>query len=171
MCNECTSCPAGRTTAQYQSCRPNPALSLPRPSRTPSLQALVFQDWPALAHNATAGILDWERDVEQRQRPALEAGYAAALAAGGEAAGSALLVQFTHSVVRQAVSLLERLAQEAAESLGLPGVPPDAELVGMLDAAAERYAFRAGRSSGALAGLRKGRPAAGAQGSETATVL
>lgn len=79
----------------------------PRPG---PVQALVFQDWPALAPAATAGILSFERDVEQRQQPAAERRYTAALAGGKEERAAVELARFTAAVVAQAGALLQRLA-------------------------------------------------------------
>ncbi|PSC67957.1 peptidase C69 [Micractinium conductrix] len=105
------------------------------------LQALVFQDWPSLATHAAAAIRGWEARVEREQRPAMEAGYAAAHAAGDVAAATAELVGFTRRVVRQAAALLDDLAEQAAAGLGLPGVPPAEGWLEMLKEAAEAYAF------------------------------
>lgn len=106
------------------------------------LQALVFQDFPALAPGSTAAIQAWEADVEARQRPAMERRYAAAAARGDEAQAAGILAEFTADVVAQASRLLQRLTGQAADALGLPGVPPDQELVAMLDAADRAYSFR-----------------------------
>ena len=79
--------------------------------------------------------------MEREQRPAMEAGYAAAHAAGDVAAATAELVGFTRRVVRQAAALLDDLAEQAAAGLGLPGVPPAEGWLEMLKEAAEAYAF------------------------------
>jgi len=100
-----------------------------------------LQDWLALAPATIAGIAALEGDVEARQRPAMEARYIAALERGEEAAAERELVRFTHSVVTQAAALLQGLAQQAATALGLGGIPPDDQLVRMLDTADHRYAF------------------------------
>ena len=105
------------------------------------LQALVFRDWPRLAPRATAAVVAFEDDVESRLRPAMEAAYLRAAAAGRQAAADEVLVSWTAGVVRQACSLLEALAAEAAAGLGLPGVPADEQLVAWLDEAEDDYNF------------------------------
>ncbi len=92
----------------------------------------------------------------------MEARYADAVAAGDARAAGAKLVGFTAAVVWQAGDLLEELTRQAAAALGLRGVPPDEQLVAMLDAAAERYSFRTSSTARSkLALVVPGRGAAG----------
>lgn len=89
--------------------------------------------------------MDWERRVEQRERPLFEARYAKALQHKGQAAATKLLVEFSHQVAREAGALLDGLTADAARRLGLPGVPSDAELLQLLNEAAETYSFEPAR--------------------------
>jgi dipeptidase len=106
------------------------------------LQALVFQDLAALLPGAAAAIQAWEADVEARQRPGMERRYIAAAAGGNETAAADILAGFTADLAAQASQLLRRLTRQAAQALGLPAVPPDDELLRLLDAAADAYSFR-----------------------------
>ncbi|KAL4425605.1 hypothetical protein ABPG75_009621 [Micractinium tetrahymenae] len=105
------------------------------------LQALVFQDWPALAPAAAQAIVDWEAKVEAQDRPAMEARYTAAWQAGDAAGATQELVSFTSAALQEAGQLLEGLAEAAAWQLGLPGMPSDDWLLERLEEAAEMYAF------------------------------
>lgn len=49
------------------------------------------------------------------------------------------LVDFTNSVVAQAGALLDSLTAQAAGTLGLPGVPSDADLLSMIKQADAKY--------------------------------
>ncbi|PRW58931.1 dipeptidase [Chlorella sorokiniana] len=109
--------------------------------RARRLQALVFQDWRALAPPAADAIVAWERQVERQERPAFEARYAKALRHKGKAAATQLLVEFSHRVAREAGALLDGLVGDTARRLGLPGVPSDDRLLQLLNQAAETYAF------------------------------
>ena len=65
----------------------------------------------------------------------------AALGLGDQAWATRELVAFTAAEVAQAGHTLDWLASQAAEALGLPGLPDADRLVQMLDEAAEAYAF------------------------------
>ncbi len=105
------------------------------------LAALMFQDLPALVPRVEAAVGGFNAGVEAEDRPRMQARYAAALAEGDELAAAAELARFTRRVARHAARLLEGLAEEAAEWLGLDGVPPDGQLVRWLDEATEAYLF------------------------------
>ena len=105
------------------------------------LQALVFQDWPALAPPAMAAIREFEQRMEEEDRPAFERRYKKLLKDRDESGARDELVAFTAGMVRQASDLLVVLTSRAAAALGLPEVPPDSQLVSWLDAAAEAYSF------------------------------
>lgn len=124
----------------------------------------VPQDWRTLAAPAADAIVAWERRVEQHHRPAFEAHYIKALQHQGDAAATKLLVEFTHQLAGEAGALLDALAADTARRLGLPGVPPDAHLLQLLNAAAEAYAFEPTSDDGLQSdrGLRRGKGAAGA---------
>ena len=109
--------------------------------RARRLQALAMRDWPALAPPAQAAIREWEADVEERRRPAMEKRYAAAVAAGDQAGADAELAEWTGEVAASAGDLLDGLAQAAAAQLGLNGVPADAEMRRLLFNATEAYLF------------------------------
>lgn len=79
--------------------------------------------------------------MEARDRPALERRYRAALGRGDAEGAAQLLGAFTRRLAREAGGLLDALAGRAARGLGLPGVPPDARLLQLLEQAAEAYAF------------------------------
>ena len=109
--------------------------------RARRLQALVMLDWPALAPGAQAAIRQWEADVEERQRPAMEARYQAALAAGDQAAADAELAEWTAEVAASAGDLLDGLAEAAAAQLGMNGVPGDGEMQRLLFNVTKAYLF------------------------------
>ncbi len=71
----------------------------------------------------------------------MEARYVAAWRAGDQSAAAGELVAFTSALLQQARAMLDALADDAARQLGLPGTPPDEQLLKMLDEAAELYAF------------------------------
>ena len=102
--------------------------------------------------------------MERHHRPAFEARYAKALRRQGEAAATQLLVEFTRQLAGEAGALLDALAADTARRLGLPGVPPDAHLLQLLNAAAEAYAFEPTSDDGLQSDRRvwRGKGAAGA---------
>lgn len=108
------------------------------------LQALVFRDWPRLAPPATRAITAFEAQVENVERPALEARYAAALRRpDGKRAAAAELAAFTASVAWRAGALLEEQARVAARGLGLlGGIPSDEVLLAWLVEAEATYHFK-----------------------------
>lgn len=77
----------------------------------------------------------------QLGRDRLEQDYREALAAGDEGGGAALLASWTAGVAAEAGHMLDNLAEWAAEELGMAGVPDDARMLQLLEAAAEAYAF------------------------------
>ncbi|KAL4437238.1 hypothetical protein ABPG75_004377 [Micractinium tetrahymenae] len=118
------------------------------------LQAVVLQDWPALAPAAVAAIRALEEDVEARQRPDMEARYLQALRRHSEPEVQAgqVLAEFTEAVVSQAKGLLEELGDQAAQALGLPGLPPDDTLLAWLDDADARFGFHLPPAAAATGG-------------------
>lgn len=114
----------------------DPLATAPAP-RTPAPP----QDWPGLASDAAGAIQGWERRVEEKDRPAFERRYARALRKGEEGKAEELLVAFTQRLAREAGELLDELAEKAAKTLGMPGVPSDEHLLEMLEQAAETYSF------------------------------
>jgi hypothetical protein len=100
-----------------------------------------LQDWPKLAPPAADAIVRFERQLAHEAQPAFEARYTHAWHGGDHKRATQLLADFTADVARQADALLDELSKEAAKKLGLPGVPPDHEILELLEAAAEAYAF------------------------------
>lgn len=81
--------------------------------------------------------------VENVERPALEARYIAALKRpGGARAAAAELASFTATVAWRAGDLLAELTAGAARQLGLQGVPPDDVLQRWLNEAEDTYHFK-----------------------------
>ena len=105
------------------------------------LQALVMQDWPALGPQAEEVIRQFGQRMAQMPQKLMEARYMSALGLGDQAWATRELVAFTAAEVAQAGHTLDWLASQAAEALGLPGLPDADRLVQMLDEAAEAYAF------------------------------
>ena len=101
----------------------------------------MFQDFPSLAPRATAAIREFEASVESRDRPAMERRYMRALSSGDAHVAQHELLGFTSGVLERASALLEHLAAQAADGLGLREVPADAVLARLLDEAEERYHF------------------------------
>lgn len=94
--------------------------------RSRRLSTLLFYDWTALGPAVEAAVRAFDADVEAHQRPAFEARYAAAVAAGDQAAADAQLVAFTRGVASQVggcCSYLFGAAVRAAQSAaGRPSV-------------------------------------------------
>ena len=69
--------------------------------RSRRLSTLLIYDWPALGPAVEAAVRAFDADVEATQRPAFEARYAAAVAAGDQARADAQLAAFTQDVAAQ----------------------------------------------------------------------
>ncbi|KAI7845655.1 hypothetical protein COHA_000769 [Chlorella ohadii] len=102
---------------------------------------LVMQNWPELAAEAQAAIRQWEADIEERQRPAMERRYTAAVEAGDQEGADAELAEWTAEVAASAGDLLDSLAEAAADKLGLNALPDAPETQSLLFNVTKEYLF------------------------------
>ena len=100
-----------------------------------------MQNWPELAAEAQAAIRQWEADIEERQRPAMERRYTAAVEAGDQEGADAELAEWTAEVAASAGDLLDSLAEAAADKLGLNALPDAPETQSLLFNVTKEYLF------------------------------